>query len=78
MGVNQKVEATAPKTWTVEDDTFLDDDEHEKDYWTLVHSNGTLKLKIDARTIIETRRYTRVQEIIDAMMNRNKQGVTFF
>ena len=53
-------------------------DEHEKDYWTLVHSNGTLKLKIDARTIIETRRYTRVQEIIDAMMNRNKHGVTFF
>jgi len=53
-------------------------DEHEKDYWTLVHNNGTLKLKIDSRTIIETRRYTRVQEIIDAMMNRNSNGVTLF
>jgi len=53
-------------------------DEHEKDYWTLVHNNGTLKLKIDARTIIETRRYNRVQEIIDAMMNRNSNGVTLF
>ena len=53
-------------------------DEHEKDYWTLVHNNGTLKLKIDARTIIETRRYTKVQEIIDAMMNRNSFGVTLF
>ncbi len=53
-------------------------DEHEKDYWALVHNNGTLKLKIDARTIIETRRYNRVQEIIDAMMNRNSNGVTLF
>jgi predicted nucleic acid-binding Zn ribbon protein len=53
-------------------------DDHEKDYWTLVHNNGTLKLKIDSRTIIETRRYTKVQEIIDAMMNRNSHGVTLF
>ncbi len=52
-------------------------DEHEKDYWYTVHNSGTLKLKIDSRTIIETRRYTKVQEIIDAMMNRNKFGVTF-
>lgn len=52
--------------------------DHEKDYWTLVHNNGTLKLKIDSRTIIETRRYTKVQEIIDAMMNRNGHGVTMF
>lgn len=51
------------------------DVDHEKDYWTLVHNNGILKLKIDSRTIIETRRYTKVQEIIDAMMNRN---VTMF
>ena len=54
------------------------DDEHEKEYWTIVQNSGTLKLKIDSRTIIETRRYTKVQEIIDAMMNRNKHGVTFF
>lgn len=51
--------------------------DHEKDYWVLVHNNGTLKLKIDSRTIIETRKYTKVQEIINAMEARNN-GITIF
>jgi hypothetical protein len=50
--------------------------EHEKDYWWTVHNKGTLKLRIDSRTIIETRKYDKVQDIIDAMMSRN--GVILF
>jgi predicted nucleic acid-binding Zn ribbon protein len=54
--------------------------EHEKNYWTLVHNSGTLKLKIDSRTVIETKKYTKVQEIIDTIMNRNSHShsVTLF
>lgn len=53
------------------------DEDHERDYWKAVHLNLTLKIKIDSKTVVETRRYHKVQEIIDAMVNRNKFGVTF-
>ena len=54
------------------------DSYHEKEYWRHVHSGLPLKIRIDAKTIVETKRYTRIQDIIEAMVNRNKLGVTFF
>lgn len=54
------------------------DDQHERDYWRAVHLELPLKIKIDSKTIVETRRYHKVQDIIEAMLNRNKFGVTFF
>ena len=51
---------------------------HEKEYWRYVHSGLPLKIRIDAKTIVETKRYTKIQDIIEAMVNRNKLGVTFF
>lgn len=53
------------------------DSDHEKEYWRSVHSGVPLKIRIDAKTIVETKRYTKVQDIIEAMLNRNKFGVTF-
>ena len=53
------------------------DSYHEKEYWKAVHNNLPLKIRIDAKTIVETKRYKKVQDIIDAMLNRNKLGVTF-
>jgi len=54
------------------------DSYHEKEYWKTVHNGLPLKIRIDAKTIVETKRYTKVQDIIEAMSNRNKLGVTFF
>jgi len=54
------------------------DSDHERDYWRAVHNNLTLKIRIDPKTIVETRRYHRVQDIIEAMVSRNKLGVTYF
>ena len=54
------------------------DGQHELDYWRAVHSGLVLKIRIDSKTIVETRRYHKVQEIIEAMLNRNKMGVTLF
>lgn len=54
------------------------DGQHERDYWYAVHHNLTLKLRIDSKTIVETRRYHKVQDIIEAMMNRKGYGVTLF
>ena len=54
------------------------DSDHERDYWRAVHLNLALKIRIDSKTIVETRRYHKVQDIIEAMLNRNKMGVTFF
>jgi hypothetical protein len=54
------------------------DEHHERDYWYAVHHNLTLKLKIDSKTIVETRRYHKVQDIVEAMMNRKGYGVTLF
>ena len=54
------------------------DSYHEKEYWKAVHYGLPLKIKIDAKTIVETKRYNKVQDIIEAMLNRNKFGVTFF
>jgi len=53
-------------------------DEHEKDYWRTIRDGGTLKIKVDSRTEIQTRKYYRVQEIVEAMVNRGKYGVTYF
>jgi predicted nucleic acid-binding Zn ribbon protein len=65
---------------SIENSTMLGfcNSDHELDYWRAVHNNLPLKLRIDAKTIVETRRYYRVQEIIEAMLNRNKFGATFF
>jgi hypothetical protein len=54
------------------------DNEHEKNYWLAIRLELPLKIKIDSKTIVETRRYHKVQDIIEAMLNRNKLGVTFF
>lgn len=54
------------------------DDDHEKNYWLAIRLELPLKIKIDSKTIVETRRYHKVQDIIEAMINRNKMGVTFF
>lgn len=54
------------------------DGQHERDYWRAVHLNLPLKIRIDSKTIVETRRYHKIQEIIEAMINRNRMGVTFF
>lgn len=54
------------------------DAQHELDYWRAIHHNLPLKIRIDSKTIVETRRYHKVQDIIEAMLNRNKFGVTFF
>ena len=52
--------------------------DHERDYWRAINLNLPLKIRIDSKTIVETRRYHKVQDIIEAMINRNKTGVTFF
>lgn len=54
------------------------DGQHERDYWYAVKHNLPLKIRIDSKTIVETRRYNKVQDVIEAMINRNKMGVTFF
>lgn len=54
------------------------DGQHERDYWYTIKHNLPLKIRIDSKTIVETRRYSKVQDIIEAMINRNKMGVTFF
>lgn len=54
------------------------DGQHELEYWRAVHIGLSLKIRIDSKTIVETRRYHKVQEIIEAMLNRNKMGVTLF
>lgn len=52
-------------------------DDHEKDYWRTIRDEGTLKIRVDTRTEIQTRKYYRVQEIMEAMVNRGKLGVTY-
>jgi len=54
------------------------DDQHERDYWRAIDLSLPLKIRIDSKTIVETRRYHKVQDIIEAMLSRNKMGVTFF
>lgn len=54
------------------------DGQHERDYWRAISLNLPLKIRIDSKTIVETRRYHKVQDIIEAMLSRNKMGVTFF
>ena len=54
------------------------DGQHERDYWRAISLNLPLKIRIDSKTIVETRRYHKVQDIIEAMINRNRMGVTFF
>ena len=65
---------------TIENSTKLGfcDDQHERDYWRAISLNLPLKIRIDSKTIVETRRYHKVQDIIEAMLSRNKMGVTFF
>lgn len=54
------------------------DGQHERDYWYAVQHNLTLKLKIDSKTIVETRRYHKVQDIVEAMLNRKGYGAILF
>jgi len=46
-------------------------EDHQVDYYETVSIGGTLKLRLDARTLIETKKYDRVQELIEAMRARN-------
>ena len=50
---------------------------HQESYHRTVKSGGTLKIKIDSRTIIETKKYNRVQELIEAVLTRNGH-ISFF
>lgn len=54
------------------------DSDHEKEYLRCVNNQLPLKIRIDAKTVVETKRYDKVQDIIEAMIARNKLGVTFF
>ncbi len=45
--------------------------EHQLGYYETISIGGTLKLRIDSRTTIETKKYERVQELIESMMSRN-------
>jgi hypothetical protein len=45
--------------------------EHQEDYYRVIKTGGALKLRLDSRTIIETRKYNRVQELIETMLSRN-------
>ena len=46
-------------------------EEHQKNYYTAITLGGTLKLRIDGRTTIETKKYDRVQELIESLLKRN-------
>jgi predicted nucleic acid-binding Zn ribbon protein len=58
---------------SLEQSTMLQfcDIEHQEEYWKTVNREGALKLQIDSRTVIETKKYKRVQELIEAIMGRN-------
>ena len=45
--------------------------EHQLGYYEAISIGGTLKLRIDSRTTIETKKYERVQQLIESMMSRN-------
>ena len=45
--------------------------EHQRSYYETISLEGTLKLRIDSRTTIETKKYDRVQQLIESMMTRN-------
>jgi hypothetical protein len=42
-------------------------DDHEYDYWFSVKISKPLKLRLDNRTLIETLKYDKVQEIVERM-----------
>ncbi len=44
--------------------------EHKKEYEKTVKSGKHLKIRLDAKTVIETKKYHRVQELIEAMIAR--------
>lgn len=46
-------------------------DEHKYGYYKTISIGGTLKLHLDSRTTIETKKYERVQQLIEAMTTRN-------
>jgi len=46
-------------------------EEHQFLYYKTIAIGGTLKLQLDARTTIETKKYERVQHLIEAMITRN-------
>jgi hypothetical protein len=45
--------------------------EHEADFRESVKRGKPLKIHIDSRTIIQTSKYDRVQEVIEAVVTRN-------
>jgi len=51
------------------------DDAHERMYWETVNNGNSLKISIDPRTIIVTRKYDRIQEIIEAMLSRQSFNI---
>jgi len=46
-------------------------EDHQIDYYETISIGGTLKLRYDARTLVETKRYDKVQDIIDSLRARN-------
>lgn len=44
---------------------------HQENYYRTISVGGALKLRIDGRTIIETKKYERVQELIESLLSRN-------
>jgi hypothetical protein len=46
-------------------------EEHQYNYHKTIAIGGTLKIQLDTRTTIETKKYERVQHLIEAMITRN-------
>lgn len=45
--------------------------EHQVGYYEAISIGGTLKLRLDSRTLIETKKYDRVQELIESLRARS-------
>jgi hypothetical protein len=50
-------------------------DAHERMYWETVNSGNSLKISIDSRTTIVTRKYDKIQEIIETMLSRQSFNI---
>jgi len=51
-------------------------EEHHTEYSITVHEKGVLKIRLDQRTVIETSKYLKVQDLIETMNSRNKFSVS--
>lgn len=51
-------------------------EDHYTEYSITVHEKGILKIRLDQRTVIETSKYLKVQDLIETMKSRNKFSVS--